>query len=87
MDRNINIVDDNGNTFTVEVVRIFNVNGYDNDYILYTMNKELDNDDIEAYVSILLKENGNYRLINIDDEQEWDIVQKAIEEMGEMEDE
>ena len=81
MDNNITVVDENGNNFNIEVLDIFNVEGFDNDYVLYTRNKEIDADNIEAYVSILKNDNENYSLINIEDNNEWDIVHKAILEM------
>lgn len=87
MDNNMNIitvVDENGNSFKVEVLDIFNVEGYDNDYVLYTKNIEVDPENIEAYVSILKNDNENYSLINIEDNNEWDIVHKAILEMESM---
>lgn len=83
MDKNLTVLDENGNELLVDVLDIFNVEGYDNDYILYTSNKEVDIENIEAYVSILEKDDDNYILKNIEDEAEWNIVQKAIYEMGE----
>lgn len=79
----IKVVDEYGNTFEVEVLDIFEVEGYDHEYILYTRNEEVDEDNIEAYVSILKNENDSYSLVNIDDEEEWSVVQKAIAEAGE----
>ena len=87
MDNKINVYDEQGNVHEVEVLDIFNVEGYDKDYILYTSNKEVDADNIEVYVSILKEENGNYLLLNISDDNEWNIVQQAINEMGDEENE
>ena len=83
MDKNLTVLDENGNELQVDVLDIFNVEGYDHDYILYTSNKEVDAENIEAYVSILVKDDEKYLLTNIEDEAEWNIVQKAIYEMGE----
>ncbi len=77
----ITVVDASGNNFNIEVLDIFNVEGYENDYVLYTRNIEVDPENIEAYVSILKNDNDGYSLINIEDNNEWDIVQKAILEM------
>ena len=79
----IKVFDDNGNVFEVEVLDIFEVEGYDHEYIMYTRNKEIDEDNIEAFVSILRNDNDNYSLINIEDEEEWNVVQRAILEAGE----
>ena len=84
MDNKINVFDEQGNAHEVEVLDVFNGIGYDKDYILYTNNKEVDNDNIEAFVSILKEENGNYLLLNIEDDNEWNAVQLAINEMGDL---
>ena len=78
----INVIDEDGNRFDVEVIDIFNVEGYENDYILYTRNVSVDQDNVETYVSILREEADGYNLLNIEDENEWNTVQKAILEMG-----
>ena len=78
----INVTDANGDNYTVEVLSIFGVEGYDKDYILYTMNKEIDEENIEVYVSILNEVNDSFYLEDISDDNEWSIVQKAILEMG-----
>ncbi len=78
----ISVVDEDGNRFDVEVLDIFNVEGFNNDYILYTRNILVDQENVETYVSILKEENDNYNLLNIEDENEWNTVQKAILEMG-----
>ena len=83
MDNNINVIDTDGVISQVEVLDVFNVVGYDDkEYIMYTKNKEIDEDNVEVFVSILSKNNDEYSLLNIDDDKEWEMVQKAIEEMG-----
>lgn len=80
----INVMDSNGDLFEVEVLDIFNVEGYDKDYIMYTRNEAVDDNNIKTYVSILKEENDNYTLLNIEDDNEWSIVQQAIQEAGEI---
>lgn len=85
MDYNITITNEDGTKEEVEVLDIFSVVGHeDKDYILYTKNKEVDNDNIEVFVSILEQEGDNFNLINIENEQEWEDVQKAIDEIGDI---
>lgn len=86
MDNIITVIDENGIEKEVEVLDIFTVNGYeDKEYILYTQNKEVSQDSVEVLVSILNKAGENsYSLLNIEDEREWESVQKAIDEMGDM---
>ena len=79
----IKVLDDNGNAFEVEVLDIFGVEGYDHEYIMYTRNQNQEDENIEAFVSILKNENDKYSLINIEDEEEWNVVQQAILEAGE----
>ena len=76
----ISVVDEYGNVFEVEVLDIFEVEGFDHEYIMYTRNEEVDDENIETFVSILKNDNDNYSLINIDDDAEWEAVQKAIAE-------
>ena len=85
MDNIIKVTTDDGKTLEVEVLEIFSVAGYeDKEYILYTQNKEVDSDNIKAYISILEQNEENFNLLGITDENEWNEVQKAIEEMEEM---
>ena len=82
MDNYIKITGDNGIDYIVEVIDVFEVSNYPGkEYILYTRGNEADNENIEAFVSILKQDNDNYYLLNIEDEEEWKIVSKAIEEM------
>lgn len=88
MDNTIVVTSESGKQTEVEVIDIFQVAGYENkDYILYTQNVEVDDDNIKAYISILEEQDGNYTLKGIEDDQEFTAVQKAIEEMEEIADE
>ena len=82
MDNIITVTTENNQQVNIEVLDIFSVVGYDGkDYILYTQNQEIDNDNIKAYISILENKDGNYSLVAITDDKEWTEVQKAIQEM------
>lgn len=88
MNNIIKVTTEEGNQIEVEVLDIFGVAGYeDKEYIMYTQNKEVDEDNIKVFISILHKENDQYQLLGIADEQEWATVQKAINEMDEDENE
>lgn len=85
MNNFIKVVDEDGKEFEVEVIDIFNVDGYDDkDYILYTRNREIDENNIEVFVSIIKKDGEHYSLENIEDDTEWETVQKAMDEMGDV---
>ena len=82
MDNIITVIAENNEQVKIEVLDIFSVVGYDDkDYILYTQNQEVDNDNIKAYISILENKDGNYSLTAITDDKEWIEVQKAVQEM------
>ena len=85
MDNLIKVIDLEGNEVEVEVLDIFSVSGYeDKEYIMYTMNKKLDDNNVEVLISVLEKVGDQYNLETITDEAEWEEVQKAIDEMGEV---
>lgn len=85
MNNMINVFDEDGNQFEVEVLDIFTVAGYeDKEYILYTRNKAIDENNIEVMVSILRENNGQYYLDNIEDDKEWETVQFALDENGDV---
>lgn len=85
MNNFIDVVTPEGEEKKAEVLDIFTVEGYeDKDYILYTFGKEVDENNIEVFVSVLRKDGDVFNLENIEDETEWEEVQQAIDEAGEV---
>ena len=85
MNNFIDVVTPEGKEKKAEVLDIFTVEGYeDKDYILYTFGKEVDENNIEVFVSVLRKDGDVFNLENIEDETEWEEVQQAIDEAGEV---
>ncbi len=85
MENLIKVINSNGEELEVEVLDIFTVDGYeDKEYILYTMNKEVDNNNVEVYVSTLERTDTGFNLNDITDELEWKVVQEAVDEMGDL---
>lgn len=85
MNNFIDVVTPEGEEKKAEVLDIFTVEGYeDKDYILYTFGKEVDENNVEVFVSILRKNGDVFSLENIEDETEWEEVQQAIDEAGEV---
>ena len=81
MDNKIVVFDSDWKELEVEVLDIFGVKAYPSkEYILYTMNKEVDQDNIECYISLLVKDGDKYTLDSIDDPRELEIVKKACME-------
>lgn len=79
----LKIVDEEGNMHEIQVLDIFNVNEYPNkDYILYRKNEELkDDEDEEVLLSIIEENEDNFSLISIEDELEFNTVQKLLFEL------
>ena len=85
MNNFIDVVTPEGEEKKAEVLDIFTVEGHeDKDYILYTFGKEVDENNIEVFVSVLRKDGDVFNLENIEDETEWEEVQQAIDEAGEV---
>lgn len=85
MENLIKVINSNGEELEVEVLDIFTVDGYeDKEYILYTMNKEVDSNNVEVYVSTLERTDTGFNLNDITDELEWKVVQEAVDEMGDL---
>ncbi|MBQ3297932.1 MAG: DUF1292 domain-containing protein [Bacilli bacterium] len=85
MENLIKVTNSNGEELEVEVLDIFTVDGYeDKEYILYTMNKEVDSNNVEVYVSTLERTDTGFNLNDITDELEWKVVQEAVDEMGDL---
>ena len=85
MNNFIDVVTPEGEEKKAEVLDIFTVEGYeDKYYILYTFGKEVDENNVEVFVSILRKNGDVFSLENIEDETEWEEVQQAIDGAGEV---
>ena len=77
----VNIVDSNGNPGVVEVLDIFEVDGYDKEYIMYSKGENVGEDKEKLYFAILNKnDDGSYTFENIEDDKEWEDVQRALDE-------
>lgn len=85
MNNYIRVTTPTGEEVEAEVLDIFTVDGYeDKEYILYTFGNEVDANNVEVFVSILKQEGDSFSLENIEDEKEWEEVQLAIDEAGEV---
>ena len=85
--RIIKVTSENGQEIEAEVLDIFNVEGYDNDYCLYTFGEEADDDNERVYISILKEDEDSFEFLAITDEAEWNAVQEALNESLESGDE
>lgn len=85
METKIKVVTSNNQVLEIEVLDIFQVSGYDHDYIMYSLGEEVDDEDEQVYISILKNDHDSYSLEDISDDKEWEDVEKALLEEVEME--
>ena len=79
IDNYLDVISEDGKSIKAEVIDIFSVDEYpDKDYIIYSFGEEVGKDAEKVYVSIIADFNDEFRLIGIDDPNEWSIVQEAI---------
>jgi len=74
----MDIYDENGNLIKIEVLDIFEVEGYDKKYIIYSKG-EIENDNERVYVSILEYNENKSTFKPIEDDKEWEDVREALE--------
>jgi len=74
------VTDKNGKETEYEILFTFESNDTNKNYIVYT-NNELDGDDmIKTYASIYEENDGVLKLTPIEDEKEWALVEKLIDQ-------
>ena len=59
------------------------VEGFDNDYCLYTFGEEVGEDNQKVYVSIIREREDGFDFVAITDDEEWKAVQEALNESQE----
>lgn len=77
----IKISTPDGKEMELKVITILKKPNSDKSFLLYTFDEDAENVDI--YASIIKEEEGNYVLDSITDKEDWDLVQKAIQELSE----
>ena len=81
VDNHIVVTDDDGKKYRAEVYDIFQVEGYgENNYIVYSFGESVDNDNERVYISKIIESGEDFNLVEINDDTEWDAVNKAIME-------
>ena len=74
------VTDKNGKETEYEILFTFESEDTNKNYIVYTSN-ELDSDDmIKTYASIYEEKDGNLKLTPIEDDKEWNLVEKLIDQ-------
>lgn len=70
---------ENGNKVTLNVIDIIAIKELNKEYIIYTI--EGDSSD-NIYASIFVEDETSYTIKTIENNDEWEIVQNIINEMG-----
>lgn len=70
---------ENGNKVTLNVIDIIAIKELNKEYIIYTI--EGDSSD-NMYASIFVEDETSYTIKTIENDDEWEIVQNIINEMG-----
>lgn len=77
----IKITTSEGKEMELKVITILKKPDEDKSFLLYTFDEKAENVDI--YASVIKNEEGSYVLDSITEKEDWDLVQKAIEELAE----
>ena len=77
----IKISSSDGKEMELKVITLLKKPNEDKNFLLYTFDENAENVDI--YASVIKEENGNYVLDSITEKEDWELVQKAIEELSE----
>lgn len=74
MDTKLNVVNENGEWLTIDVIDIFSPENTEKEYILYTIGDDM-------YASILLEDDSTFALETIQDSREMELVKERINEL------
>lgn len=75
----IKITNQEGKEIEIKAITILKKPDDGKNFLLYTFDSESENMDV--YASILKEENDSYILDSITDKEDWDLIQKAIQEL------
>lgn len=77
----IKITSDDGKEMELKVITILKKPDNSKSFILYTFDETAENVDI--YASVIKEEKDSYILDSITEKEDWDLIQKAIQELSE----
>ena len=81
----MSIVSEDGTTEEVEVILAFEFKDNQKEYIVYTKNEKDENGNITVYVSNVDREDGEPKLVGVEDEEEWNRVKDVLRELSKSE--
>lgn len=76
----IKITASDGKEALIKVITILKKPNDEKRFLLYTFDAEAEN--IDIYASVIKEENNGYVLDSITEKEDWDLIQKAIEELS-----
>ncbi len=76
----IEYTDINGNTKKAEVILSFKAGNPSKDYIIYTLNEEV-NDMVAMYAAIVTKDELGITLNGINNEEEWKLIKNVMRDI------
>jgi len=84
MSKKMIVSDKDGQLSDINVLEIFQIEGYDHQYVLYSKGEKIDanSNKEKAYVSIINKHEQGFTFDNIENEEEWEDVQATITDYG-----
>ena len=77
----IKITNPEGKEVEIKVITILKKPESDKSFLIYTFDDKAENVDI--YASIIKEQDGGYILDSITDKDDWEMIQKAIQELSE----
>ena len=77
----IKITNPEGKEVEIKVITILKKPESDKSFLIYTFDDKAENVDI--YASIIKEQDGGYILDSITDKDDWEMIQKAIQDLSE----
>lgn len=77
----LKIVNQDGKEMEIKVITILKTPDDSKSFLIYTFDDKAENVDI--YASVIVEEENSYVLDSITNEDDWKMVQKAIQELSE----
>lgn len=77
----IKIVNTDGQELEIKVITVVESKDKSKQFLIYTFDDKKEN--VDLYASIIIEKDNNYELDVITDQEDWDLVQKVIQELAE----
>ena len=78
----LSIIKDDGTKEEVELLVCFEFNDNKKEYVVYTKNEKDENGNITVYVSNVDREDGEPKLVGVEDEEEWVRIKDVLRELS-----